>query len=282
MKKILVTTDFSANSKKAIRFAMQLASQNNYELLFYNVSLIIKKPSIWDTIYYGDFERAQLQKNQNKLENFISAIHKNTALPKLNYECVCEVVNNITFSISKRIMSYAKESSVNYICVGTRGSGTLEKLFGTVASELILKSEIPVFAIPRNYRINKFNSICYATDIVDIDNEMKKVMELATSLNAKLKVLHYYSFLKKDQLNLSNIAQKYESENILFHYRKLNPKYTLNQHIKKDVFLMKPSLVVLFTKQNRRWFDRLFPNSTSEKMSFNAKVPMLIFKKEVN
>ena len=62
MKKILVTTDFSANSKKAIRFAMQLASQNNYKLVFYNVTTVMEKPSIWDIIYYGNYESAEIRK----------------------------------------------------------------------------------------------------------------------------------------------------------------------------------------------------------------------------
>ncbi len=37
MKKILVTTDFSANSKAAIRFAIQLASQSDTALPFLHV-----------------------------------------------------------------------------------------------------------------------------------------------------------------------------------------------------------------------------------------------------
>lgn len=37
MKRILVTTDFSANSKAGVRFAIQLALQTKCELVFYNV-----------------------------------------------------------------------------------------------------------------------------------------------------------------------------------------------------------------------------------------------------
>ncbi|MDR6782771.1 nucleotide-binding universal stress UspA family protein [Pedobacter africanus] len=36
MKRILVTTDFSANSKAGLRFAIQLAAQNNYQLTFFH------------------------------------------------------------------------------------------------------------------------------------------------------------------------------------------------------------------------------------------------------
>ncbi|WP_395043996.1 universal stress protein [Flavobacterium sp.] len=282
MNKILVTTDFSINSKRAIRFAMQLASQNNYKLIFYNVTSIMSKPSVWDNIYYGNYESAEIRRNQEKLERFISRIHKEIALPTINYECICEVVNVFGFSVGKQIMSYANEVNANYICLSTRGSGILDKLFGTIASELILKSPIPIFVIPRNYRINKFTTICYASDTENIESEIRKVLKLSQSIKAKVKVLHYdYSpYLKLEHENLSNVARKYESDDIQFHYKKLNPKYTLNYHIRKDVMLIKPSLVVLFTKQNHNWFDRLFSINNSIEMSFNSKVPMLVFRKE--
>ena len=53
MNKIVVTTDFSNNSKKGILFAMQLAKQHHYELVFYNV-VQIYMPTIWDNVYYGN------------------------------------------------------------------------------------------------------------------------------------------------------------------------------------------------------------------------------------
>ncbi len=282
MKKILVTTDFSPNSKKAIRFAMQMASQNNYKLIFYNVTSVMKKPSIWDNIYYGNYERAEIRKNQEKLEKFVSRIHRETNLPTIDFECDCEVVNSPLFSVGQQIMHYAIQENIDYICVSNRGFGTLDKLFGTIASELIVKSTTPVFVIPRNYRIKKFQSVCYTSDIESIDSEIRKVIELATPLKAKVKVLHYdYGpYLQIDKERLNNVARKYESEDIHFHYKKLNPKYTLNYHIRKDVMLIKPSLVVLFTKQNRNWFDRLFFRSNSKNMSFNTKVPILVYRKE--
>ena len=129
MKTILVTTDFSANSKKAIRFGMQLASQNNYKLLFYNVTNVMKKPSIWDTIYYGNYESAEIQKNQEKLKKFVARIHQESGLPIINYDCVCEAENSLLFSIGKQIMHYANEVAANYICVSTRGFGTIDILF---------------------------------------------------------------------------------------------------------------------------------------------------------
>ena len=282
MKKILVTTDFSANSKKAIRFAMQLASQNNYKLVFYNVTYVTNQPNAWNTVYPVNFSHNEIRINQEKLENLIAKIHTESKLATISYECDSEVLEGPFLNVGNRIMDYADKIKADFICVSTTGSGTISKLFGSTASALILKSTIPVFVIPKNYILKNFSTICYASDIENIDIEIKKVVELADSLKAKVTVLHYDydSYLKLDKEKLNNAARKYESEKILFEYKKLNPKYTLNYHIRKDVLLIKPSLVVLFTKQNRNWFDRLFETHHSSNMSFNTKAPLLIFRKK--
>ena len=282
MKTILVTTDFSANSKKAIRFAMQLASQNNYKLVFYNVTYVAIRPNAWDTVYSGSSNTNEISINQEKLENLIIKIHRESKLAEISYECDCEVAEGPFLNVGNHIMEYAEKIKASYICVSTTGSGTFSKLFGSTASELILKSTIPLFVIPKNYIQKEFSSICYASDIENIDSEIKKVVELADSLKSKITVLHYDydSYLKLDKEKLNNAAKKYESEKIFFDYKKLNPKYTINYHIRKDVLLIKPSLVVLFTKQNRNWFDRLFETHHSSNMSFNTKVPLLIFRKK--
>jgi hypothetical protein len=66
----------------------------------------------------------------------------------------------------------------------------------------------------------------------------------------------------------------------MFHYRKADPTIPLNNQLRKDILVMKPSLVVLFTKQNRSWFDRLFEPTISTDMSFIAKTPLLVFRKK--
>ncbi|MDB5241021.1 MAG: Universal stress protein family [Spirosoma sp.] len=42
MKKILVTTEFSANSRAALRFAIQLASQSEVALTFLHVKPVMR------------------------------------------------------------------------------------------------------------------------------------------------------------------------------------------------------------------------------------------------
>lgn len=279
MNKILVAVDFSANSRKTIRFAIQLASQSKAEIIFFHMTSLLTPISdaTWDYTYYSQFQDEELQQSKNYLVKLIKEVY-NSKLPSgVKYSCICQSGNNA----GDQIITYAKEHSIDFICVGARGTGVLAKLFGTVAEHLITDSPIPVFVIPKNYRLKPLSNLCYASDMENPEVEIPKVLALANSLSATVKVLHfdYEIELHENQDKLTAIAKKYETKNIKFHYKKLEAVYPLHDHLKRAITLFKPSLVVLFTKQNRRWFDRLFLSSESAELSFTAKVPLLIFRK---
>jgi nucleotide-binding universal stress UspA family protein len=90
MNKIVVTTDFSANSKKGILFAIQLATQTKCELIFFNVVQIFM-PAIWDNTYYFQFENDELKRSQDYLKEFIAAIYAKANITNQNYKYVCKV-----------------------------------------------------------------------------------------------------------------------------------------------------------------------------------------------
>ena len=125
------------------------------------------------------------------------------------------------------------------------------------------------------------SDILYASDMENAETEIKKILDLAASLKAKVRVLHfdYEIGLKLNQEKLSKLAQKYETKGTVFQYKKLDTIHPLNDHLRKVIDLFKPSLVVLFTDQNRKWYDRLLLSSSSAELSFTAKVPLLVYRK---
>ncbi|RKS03604.1 universal stress protein [Flavobacterium sp. 102] len=279
MNKILVAVDFSANSRKTIRFAIQMASQSKAEIIFFHLVGLLAPTSdaTWDYTYYIQFQEEELQRSKNHLVKLIKEVY-NSKLPSgVKYTCVCQSGNDI----ADQIISYAQKHKIDFICTGARGTGVMAKLFGTVAQHLITDSPIPVFVIPKNYRLKPLTDLCYASDMENPEVEIKKVLALATSLRASVKVLHfdYEIGLHENQDKLTAIAQKYETKNIKFHYKKLDAIYPLQDHLKRAIALFKPSLVVLFTKQNRKWFDRLLLSSKSAEFSFTTKVPLLVYRK---
>lgn len=279
MKKIIVAVDFSANSRKAIRFAIQFASQTNSEIVFFHVVnlMLSTADGAWDTIYYTQFQNDELKRSEKSLDKLIKKVYNKNLPQRVGYKCVCQMGNDV----SSEIISYAKDQNADYICTGATGVGFLGKLFGTVATHLMVNSPVPVFVIPKNYRHKALADICYSSDMVSPEPEMKIVLKLATELHAMIGVVHfdYEIGLTENMGRLTQFAQKFKNNNVRFRFKKLNALYPLNGHLRRFVVQAKPSLLVLFTKQNRNWFDRLLISSNSADMSFGAKVPLLVFRK---
>ena len=70
-----------------------------------------------------------------------------------------------------------------------------------------------------------------------------------------------------------------ENYNVNFKTTPRNPDNSLVADIEVVVKNMQPSIMIMFTEQNRNWFDKIFLSSKSAEYSFHAKVPLLVFHK---
>ncbi len=277
MKKIVVAIDFSMDSRKTIRFAIQLASQINAELVFFHVVGILPISDITDYNYFAKARIDNLQHTEEQLARLIRTVHPDTSPTSIPYRCVCEPGEEF----SSKIIDFAKREKAHFICTSAGGNGLMSKLFGSVATHLITSSPIPVWVVPKKYHTRVMGSICYASDMIDLDNEMPQVATLATELNAKVNVIHinYEVLLKEYRDKWSGMAKKYETQDIKFQYKKLNTLFPLNAYIKKAIGSLKPSVIILFTNQEKSWYERLFISGKAAEFSFTSKIPLLIYRK---
>lgn len=146
--KLLVTTDFSLNSKAAIRFAQQLAAQNkDVEVCFYH-SIHIMKPTIWSDAFFKKYKKDELATLMRELKTFVnSVIKKNNHLFKS-----IKYVIGTGLSAKEDILRFAKKEKVSYICIATKGAGILRKIWGTNTAYIVNNTKVPVLAIPSHYR----------------------------------------------------------------------------------------------------------------------------------
>ena len=276
MKKILVTTDFSSNSKAGIRFAIQLASQAPCELIFYYVKASLAVDA-WSQIDYNDANNSENKLLKDKLNKFINTIYKSTKKQAGKIDCVIES----KIYIDAAIIAYAQKCKADYICMSTRGGGTMSKFLGTNASALITNSPVPLVVVPHTYRIKPLKSILYASDMEKIGSELKSVEKFAVAFHANVAIYHYDYFMEQEEVKskLNKIADKYRSDKILFYFRKFFAEQTLLSHLQVDIRKSKPSIIAMFTKQDRHWFDRLFVSSKTAEFGFDTKTPLLVFRK---
>jgi len=275
--KILVTTDLSANSKSGLRFAIQLATQHKIDLTFFH-SYYVMRPATWDDKTYSLFAKKEEVKIKNKLESFVKDVYSKMNLKPGKLKCV------ISHSMlpDSNIREFAEANKFNYICLGTRGAGTVRKIFGTNASNLIRFSSVPVIVVPSGYRPAKVNNILYASDLSNLENELKKVVAFAKPLKSKVELLHfvYPSEVVDAQGTLLNKAvKKFSKHDIKLHLENINLEKNLITNIEGAIRKSKSSMLIMFTQQNRTFFERMFLPSNAYNYAFNVKVPFLVFNK---
>jgi hypothetical protein len=104
--KLLVTTDFSANSKGAIRFAQTLSRQTeNIEVIFYH-AIHIMKHTVWSDVFFKAYKNDEIEFLTADLKKFI---HATIGKDKGKFSNVKFVVANC-ISTEKDILKYAEKN----------------------------------------------------------------------------------------------------------------------------------------------------------------------------
>lgn len=276
MTKILVTTDLSSASKAGIRFALQLASRHETELIFFHCFQAL----IPTTIHQSRIENAlkrQTKSTMHKLERFVASTIRTSSFKPAKYRCaVLEDLNP-----AAAILQYARESEAEFICISTRGAGELLKLIGTHTSKVIEKSTIPVMVVPHSYRAKKMESLLYASDLQEVESELKVVSRTAEKLQSKVDLVHFY-YSPDEKVLAEGTFPGWQKRFPLLRKLRLEPHHLdadFAHQLEKSVEKLKPGLVVFFTHPKTSWFNKWFSPNRSESFSYITKVPMLVYRK---
>ena len=277
MKKILVTTDLSANSKSAIRFALQLASQTKCDLVFYHIFEGVEN-NIWNPKFGNKNVKSTHDINLEKLNKLVLSVYSESNIPVKKIKCVSET----GIDVNSMINSYAKKNTMDYICIATRGGGVIKKIIGTNTSLLIQNSPVPVIVIPKGYKVKPINSILYSSDLANLKVELAEVKKFAKPLLAEINVFNYDYLADVEEIKtkLDKIALKHKSAGVNFYFKKMKIENTIATHLQADASKTKPSILVLFTKQNKNWYERLFLRQNTKEITFDTKTPLLILRKK--
>jgi len=277
MLKILVPTDFSVNSKAGIRFAMQWTTQQELELVFLHVFHVERLVQLRNEDFEEYTEKKRIQFVE-KLNHFVISLYKKAKIKTGKYSCAAQ--QGISADIG--IMDYCRNhKDIDYICISTRGASKLDKFFGTNTGNLITKSNVPVIAVPKHYKRSPVTELVYATDFSNYLEELKTVVAFARPIQAKIKVLHlaWENEIVPDQKTIEGSVQGQYHGSIELKIKKAGESFSLEKDLKNEISRSRPSMVVLFTDQNRGLFKKIFSPSKAEQLSFNTPIPLLAIHK---
>lgn len=276
--KILVTTDFSLNSKAAIQYAASLSQQlKNAELIFYS-AVEMMQPQSWNLSFYKKYSNEEKNRLTNNLELFVaSSLGSNKIIAKKS-----KYVIDFTNDTEKAIIQFASKNNCQFICIATNGAGILRKLMGTHTSYLVNHSTIPILAVPSKYKTKLVKKITYVSDFENLTTELKKVLQFSSAINAKTEALHYARMGAKhpEIIKKMNLFNKETYKSIKPEVIDADIQYSLVERLTKYIVKQKPDLIILFTRQHKGFFEQLFLPSKAAELTFSTKVPTLIYPKK--
>lgn len=274
MKTILIPTDFSEDARNALRFAISTAHEAKAKLILLNVYEV---PAPVAEVPFDVLKQEQLE-------------IKKSAEIKLRGECQkIKEAGGIEFEYHAvkgdtvhAILDYSKSRHIDYIILGTKGTGRREGIFGSTTSRLMTKTNVPVIAIPQSARFrDKISKIAFATnyEVTDID-AIVKLSELASSFNAEINVLHVCEpeTANNDQNELMNDFRR------KVHTATNYPRISFGlicgddtiQQLKDYISNNKADIVVMSTHL-RSALQRIFERSLTKQMILATDIPLIVY-----
>jgi nucleotide-binding universal stress UspA family protein len=274
MIQILVPTDLTLDARPGIRFSVQWSKQEKVHLTFAYV-LYIPRLTRWNDAQYKRFALSERERAQRALERMIADIYRQMGQPAAGY--TCEVIEGVMAETS--LLDYCRvHPEIDQICMGTHGATGISQLFGTHAGNILAQSGIPVVVVPKGYRTKPIISILFASELRDYEEELDRVAVLARRLKASLTVLHIKGI--EERTVDEDIIGKVLSDQCDYPVRVRcvleDETRSMATNLRKQIHAIRPSLAVLFTRQERTIFEKMFLTSTAERLAFGAPVPLLV------
>ncbi len=272
MKKILFTTDFSANANKAFDFALNMAEKHQAELILAHVFDI---PNVWNyPVGYNpeEMKPGMIKDRKRKLKDFFANYDTKV---KAKFEAVEHP------SVLKGILSIIKTHKPQLLVVGTRGKSHLkEVILGSTTKALVKHSPIPVMAIPENTDQKDFDKVLYASDLREDDVQaISKLVQLVEPYQPEIQILHIYpdseyKGIEKIEWFKELVKEHIAYERISFEILRSDDNFAaLHNHMIRDNF----DLLVMLEKKRSGIIDKLFHEDLVKKMEFHTRIPLLSY-----
>lgn len=138
---IMVPYDGSEHSKRAFRYALDIAKKYNSEIV---VAICIMVQDPLPEITVPEEEELQMQKQKSAAAESLSILEIEAGEAQVKFRGI--VLK--TSSVTDALLSYAESNGIDMIIVGSRGLGGFKKLLlGSVASALCQYSACPVLIV---------------------------------------------------------------------------------------------------------------------------------------
>ncbi|MEY2963794.1 MAG: hypothetical protein RL754_1055 [Bacteroidota bacterium] len=253
MKTLILPTDFSELSKKALEFAIALADQFNAGIMPVHSYSI---PHTSETFSTSLVE--MLRKNaEESMEEFLKLVP--TSIP-----CQSKVS---PFPIREELQTLSKDRENSWIIMATHGEQDWwDHQLGTNASHLINALDVPVFLVPANAEIKTpIRHILVTTDGREMtDNVRAKFLDIKATLKASSQALQVVASESEEGDGIYEGMPLYK----LFHEN-------FQGGLLEAEEIIHPELT-LAVHHKRKWFESLFHSSATKELALKHPGPIVV------
>ena len=217
---ILVATDFSEVSRRALCDALAMAAENDAQLLVIHVLHPDRTHAALENPPELDLERIAAEKQMKALLEKLRPAHTIKTLLKHG-------------NVALQVLSVIEEQAIDLLVIGTRGRGGLRKLaLGSVAEELLRVAPCPVMTIgpQADSATTGFHRILFATDFgKGSAKALPLALALARAPQAQLILLHMIPPIPSSSASLSAYAPATAAADEVEEWEETSRKRALHQ-----------------------------------------------------
>ena len=276
MKRILVPVDFSPNSKKAVRYAMDIASRSGAAIILYHLFRPLKASEA-GVVFNVDEHNRRLQeivlKRLQRLQKKVLA-DTNVNVP------VSAHVGRIP--VVKNILDFADENYIDLVVMGTQGASGLKKItLGSNASKIIQRSKIPVLLIPEKFKWKKPAKILFTTTIHKSDNDAIPILSALSGIyNAEITMVNLrdphqpetMKDKKEFEKHVSNMQKAFKDTRVELRQIDTFSISKTIQHLYQEI----PYDILVMIRRRKSLIQKIFVESFTKNMAFITGNPLLI------
>lgn len=278
-KHILLPTDFSANARNAIDYAIFLFEKEQcvfhilhaFEVGASSLSSTMGKAK--DTRLF----RAIKEESERDIKSIISQLESSNKNSLHTFE---------GFSIADSLVNAIGKTTVNkgiqYIFMGTKGSSALKEVFmGSSTVKVIQNIDFcPIIAVPENYNFDLPNEIAFATNFEHIYSEVELIplISLAKLCDSKIHIVHIDTGkkLQAHQKTAKNLLTE-RLHGIKHNFEEVNGHSTISVAIHNYAHENESIGMIAMVNYWHSFFEKLIKENVIKRVAFNTEVPFLIF-----
>lgn len=267
---IFFATDFSKNARRALPFAAEIASRAGSKLTLFHAS----QSALDFTPGFEQEKEKVVREAGREFDTLISGLNEEGRYKDLEISTLVQSGHPTVGLLEKAV-----EQKAGLIVMGTQGAtGNRNVLFGSTASGIINKSDIPVLAVPPGSSVESLKHLAFATDYHEGDfKALKQAIEFAELFTARVDVVH----VAEERTLLSEIKfrgfRDLVEEQAGYEDISFEIKYDYDFFpAMADYFVDHPDCLLVMVRYKKTFWEQLVERDHSREMAFYSRVPALV------